>query len=62
MARRIPSFRTLLAFEAAARYENFSIAADELCLTPGAVSKQIQILEGFNNYGYQIPVSLIYLI
>jgi DNA-binding transcriptional LysR family regulator len=45
MARRIPSMSAILAFEAAARHGNFSVAANELCLTPGAISKQIQKLE-----------------
>ncbi len=35
----------LLAFEAAARHESHSRAADELFLTQGAVSRQIQALE-----------------
>ena len=35
------------AFEAAARHLNFSRAADELSVTPGAVSQQIQNLEDY---------------
>ncbi|MGZ5986514.1 MAG: transcriptional regulator GcvA, partial [Caulobacteraceae bacterium] len=35
------------AFEAAARHLNFSRAADELAVTPGAVSQQIQNLEDY---------------
>lgn len=35
----------LRAFESAARHLNFSRAADELSVTPGAVSQQIRILE-----------------
>lgn len=34
-----------MAFEAAARFESFSSAADELCLTTGAVSRHIRTLE-----------------
>lgn len=45
MARKIPSMSAIMAFEAAARHENFSVAANELNLTPGAISKQIQKLE-----------------
>jgi LysR family glycine cleavage system transcriptional activator len=37
----------LRAFEAAARHLNFSRAADELSVTPGAVSQQIQNLEDY---------------
>jgi LysR family glycine cleavage system transcriptional activator len=43
--RRIPSTATLLAFEAAARRLSFQAAAEELNVTPGAVSRQIQALE-----------------
>jgi LysR family glycine cleavage system transcriptional activator len=35
----------LRAFEAAARHQNFSAAADELCVTHGAISQQIKRLE-----------------
>lgn len=45
MAARPPSLRTIAAFEAAARHENFSKAASELNLTQGAVSHAIQTLE-----------------
>lgn len=34
-----------MAFESAARFESFSSAADELCLTTGAVSRHIRTLE-----------------
>jgi LysR family glycine cleavage system transcriptional activator len=37
----------LRAFEVAARHMNFSRAADELSVTPGAVSQQIQNLEDY---------------
>jgi DNA-binding transcriptional LysR family regulator len=37
----------LVAFEAAARYESFSRAADELALTEGAISRQISALEDY---------------
>ena len=43
--RRIPSLSTLRAFDAAARRLHFAQAANELGLTPGAVSRQIQQLE-----------------
>jgi LysR family glycine cleavage system transcriptional activator len=45
MARRLPNFSALRAFEAAARHENFSRAAEELHLTHGAISHQVRGLE-----------------
>ena len=46
MRRRLPSLNALKAFEAAARQESFSKAANELCVTQGAVSQQVKGLEG----------------
>lgn len=43
--RRLPSLNALRAFEAAARYESFTRAAEELCVTQGAVSHQVKALE-----------------
>ena len=43
---RLPPFAALRVFEAAARNPNFSAAAAELHVTPGAVSRQIAELEG----------------
>src|SRR6202000_399942 len=45
--RRLPPLNALRAFEAAARHLNFSRAADELSVTRGAVSQQIQNLEDY---------------
>jgi DNA-binding transcriptional LysR family regulator len=42
---RLPSLLALRCFEAAARLENFSRAADELNLTHGAVSRAVRLLE-----------------
>jgi LysR family transcriptional regulator, glycine cleavage system transcriptional activator len=42
---RTMSLDALRGFEAAARRLNFTLAADELCLTQSAVSKQIKTLE-----------------
>ena len=42
MSRVFPAGRALRTFEAAARHLNFSRAADELGLTPAAVSYQIR--------------------
>lgn len=47
MQRDLPSMAALKAFEAAARCLSFSRAAGELCLTQGAVSKQVQQLEHY---------------
>ncbi len=49
MSRRhynLPPLTTLSAFEAAARHLSFKNAAEELSVTPGAVSHQIKALEG----------------
>jgi LysR family glycine cleavage system transcriptional activator len=45
MLRRLPSLNALKAFEAAARHESFTKAADELAVTQGAVSHQVKALE-----------------
>lgn len=41
----MPPLNALRAFEAAARYENFSRAAEELHVTQGAVSRHVKLLE-----------------
>ncbi|HEY4349774.1 MAG TPA: transcriptional regulator GcvA [Paraburkholderia sp.] len=43
--RDLPTLNAVKAFEAAARHESFSRAADELFVTHGAVSHQIRALE-----------------
>ncbi|MEB2327138.1 MAG: LysR substrate-binding domain-containing protein [Pseudomonas sp.] len=43
--RLTPSMSLLLAFEAAARHESYTRAAQELSLTQSAVSRQVQALE-----------------
>lgn len=45
MRRRLPSLNALRAFEAAARHGSFVDAAEELSVTPAAVSHQIKGLE-----------------
>jgi LysR family glycine cleavage system transcriptional activator len=45
MPRPLPPLSALLAFEAVARRLSFSRAAEELHVTPGAVSQQIKALE-----------------
>lgn len=47
MGRKLPPFAAVRAFEAAARYLSYTKAADELCLSPSAVSHQIRALEKF---------------
>ena len=43
--RRLPPLNALRAFEAAARHLSFTKAADELHVTPAAVSHQVKALE-----------------
>jgi len=50
--QRLPNLAALRAFEAAARHENFSRAADEIHLTHGAISHQIRLLE--EDFGVQL--------
>lgn len=45
MIRRFPGLGPLRTFEAAARHLNFTKAADELGVTPGAVSVQVRAIE-----------------
>lgn len=47
MRRKIPTTAALIAFEASARHESFTRAAEELSLTQGAVCRQIGTLEQF---------------
>jgi LysR family glycine cleavage system transcriptional activator len=47
MTRSFPPLHTLVAFEAAARHLSFTEAAEELFVTPGAISHQIKALEAY---------------
>ncbi|MCJ8203153.1 LysR family transcriptional regulator [Pseudomonas sp. RGM2987] len=47
MRRKIPSTAALISFEAAARHESFTKAAQELSLTQGAICRQVASLEDF---------------
>jgi DNA-binding transcriptional LysR family regulator len=47
MRRKIPPLQTLVCFDAAARHESYTRAAQELSLTQSAVSRQIATLETF---------------
>ena len=42
---RLPPLAALRPFEAAARHESFTLAARELCVTTGAISRQVRLLE-----------------
>ena len=46
LRRKLPAINGLVTFEAAARYLSFTLAAEELCVTQAAVSRQIKRLEG----------------
>ena len=50
--RKLPPLHSLTAFEAVARLQSFARAADELCLTHGAVSHRIKLLE--EHYGTRL--------
>jgi LysR family transcriptional regulator, glycine cleavage system transcriptional activator len=43
--RRLPSLTALRFFEESARHMSFNKSANALCVTPGAVSRQIRLLE-----------------
>src|SRR5882672_4594888 len=63
MARRLPPLSALRPFEAAARLESFSRAAEELHLTHGAVSRQVRALEDhvgaplFSRHGKRVALT-----
>ncbi len=64
MARKLPPFAAVRAFEAAARHMSFKLAAEELCLSPSAISHQIRALEGhldtqlFERRGNELALTL----
>src|SRR3954466_6980613 len=45
MRPRLPPLNAVKVFEAAARHESFTRAAEELCVTQGPVSHQVKALE-----------------
>jgi LysR family glycine cleavage system transcriptional activator len=47
VARRLPPLNAVRAFEAAARHGSFVTAAEELYVTPGAISQQVKALEAW---------------
>jgi len=50
--RRLPPCVALRAFEAAARHGNFRRAAEDICVSPSAISHQVRALE--DNLGVQL--------
>jgi len=50
--QRMPPLNALQAFLVVARHRSFTRAAQHLCLTQGAVSRQILALE--DHYGFQL--------
>lgn len=61
--RRLPNLAALRAFEAAARHQNFSRAAEEIHVTHGAISHQVRSLEEdlgfalFTRHGKRIAIT-----
>ena len=47
MRRKLPSTGALEAFEAAARHQSFTKAAEELSVTQSAICRQVAALESF---------------
>jgi LysR family glycine cleavage system transcriptional activator len=50
--RRLPPLHALQIFATVARHRSFTRAADQLCITQGAVSRQIQTLE--SHFGFPL--------
>jgi LysR family glycine cleavage system transcriptional activator len=46
---QMPSFKAMRSFVAAAKYRNFTRAAEALCVTQAAISRQIRDLELYLN-------------
>lgn len=61
--RKLPNLAALRAFDAAARHECFSRAAEEVHVTPGAISHQVRALEEdlglqlFTRHGKRISIT-----
>ena len=47
MKRQLPPLNSLRAFEATARHLSFTLASEELSVTPAAVSQQVKVLEEY---------------
>jgi LysR family transcriptional regulator, glycine cleavage system transcriptional activator len=50
---RTPSLKAIKTFQIAGKHSSFAVAADELCITPSAVSHQIKTLE--TQLGHVVP-------
>lgn len=50
MQKPLPPLNALVAFEASVRFASFKLAAQELHITPGAVSQQVRKLEDWLGY------------
>ena len=50
MQKPLPPLNALIAFEASVRFASFKLAAQELHITPGAVSQQVKKLEDWLGY------------
>ena len=50
MQKSLPPLNALIAFEASVRFASFKLAAQELHITPGAVSQQVKKLEDWLGY------------
>ena len=63
--RRLPNLLALRTFEAAARHQNFSLAANEIHVTHGAVSHQVRALEKelgvalFTRHGKRLTITTV---
>lgn len=63
MQRKLPPLQALRVFEVAARHEHFSLAAEELHVTHGAVSRQVAVLEAwlgvqvFHRHGKRVQLT-----
>ncbi|MFX6949595.1 LysR family transcriptional regulator, partial [Acinetobacter baumannii] len=61
--RKLPNLAALRAFDAAARHGCFSRAAEEVHVTPGAISHQVRALEEdlglqlFHRHGKRISIT-----
>lgn len=52
IGRKLPPLNAVRSFEAAARHKSFALAADELFVTPSAISQQIKQLEDW--FGFSL--------
>ena len=53
---RTPSLKAIKTFQIAAKHTSFAVAADELCITPSAVSHQVRNLEQRAHRDRSVPI------